>query len=68
MNRKWRTCEYFPSGRIRMICALIHFNSHVALAPITSLVEYVAIPSSPRYGQETKIIQGIRIDEEMITM
>ena len=40
---------------------LIHCLSHVAdLAPITSLVEFIAITSSPRYGQGTKIVLSTR--------
>jgi hypothetical protein len=48
------------------IGALIHCPSHVDLAPITSLVEFIAITSSPLYGQEAKIVlrsQGIRRDD-----
>jgi hypothetical protein len=47
-----------------MISALIHFPSHFDFSPITSLVQFVAITSSPRYhGQETNIIQGIQRDD-----
>jgi hypothetical protein len=47
-----------------MISALIHFPSHFDFSPITSLVQFVAITSSPRYhGQCSNIIQGIQRDD-----